>query len=299
MENFVGELAALGAAFSFSLTSILFTLAGRRLNAVITMATSLPISWLVVVLLHQVTLGEPFPFSASWDRWLPLTASGILTFVLSGYFLLNAYQYIGTRLTMLIASFAPVLGAILAFILLGQALPVHATLGIALVIIGIVWVVAERGQSGDGIKRVDLKRGVIYAVLGTLAQGSAFVFSSQGVADGFSPFSATLLRFSAAIVALWLFIAWRGNVRGALAPLRTDRWTLMQIFGAAILGPFVAGSLLLLAFQHIPVGVATTLSHTTAIMLIPIGYVVFKERITLRAVAGTCLAVAGIAVLFA
>ena len=61
----------------------------------------------------------------------------------------------------------------------------------------------------------------------------------------------------------------------------------------------IAGSFLLLAFQHIPVGVATTLSHTTAIMLIPIGYIVFRERITLRAIAGTCLAIAGIAVLFA
>jgi drug/metabolite transporter (DMT)-like permease len=60
----------------------------------------------------------------------------------------------------------------------------------------------------------------------------------------------------------------------------------------------IAGSLLLLSFQFIPVGVSTTLSHTTSIMLIPIGYFVFKERITLRAIIGTFVTIIGIAILF-
>jgi len=302
MDAFIGELAALAAAFSFSLTSVLFTLAGRRLNAVVSLATSLPISWAVMLLLHQAAQGRPFPFAAPLERWLPLATSGILAFVISAYFMLNAYQYIGPRLTMLIASFAPVLGALLAFLFLGQALPPNATVGVALVLLGIFWVVAERAPADDKATKktnAEIKRGVLFAVLGTFAQGAAFVFSSQGVAGGFHPFSATLLRISAGIVALWLFIAWQGNMRATLGAFQNDAKTFLQICGAAVLGPVIAGSFLLLSFQHVPVGVATTLSHTTAIMLIPIGYIVFRERITLRAVAGTCVAIAGIAVLFA
>ncbi len=298
MDAYIGEIAALAAAFSFSLTSVLFTLAGRRINVIVSLATSLPISWIVMIMLHAVVLGELFPISASLDRWLPLSTSGILAFVLSSYFMLNAYQYIGPRLTMLIASLAPVIGAILAFLLLDQALPANSTAGIALVILGITWVVAERSPIEENAVNQDLKRGVIFAFLGTLAQGFAFVFSSQGVAGGFPPFSATLIRISAAILALWLLIAWRGEMRETLSAFHNDRRTFLQICGAAILGPVIAGSFLLLAFQHIPVGVATTLSHTTAIMLIPIAYIVFKERITPRAVVGTCLAIAGIAILF-
>lgn len=298
MDAYIGEIAALLAAFSFSLTSVCYTLAGRRINATVSMAASLPMSWLVLLALHQLALGEVFPFSASLERWLLLGASGILAFVISAYFILNAYQSIGPRLTMLIASFAPVLGAILAFVFIGQTLPANSALGIALVILGIVWVVAERSPAQAVSDNAHLRRGVVFAVLGTLAQGSAFVFSSEGVADGFSPFSGILMRTTAGMAAIWLFIAGQANIRQTLTAFHNDRRTFLQIFAAAILGPVIAGSFLLLSFQHIPVGVATTLSHTTAIMLIPIGYVVFKERISLRAVLGTALAIIGIAILF-
>ena len=299
MDVYIGEIAALLAAFSFSLTSVCFTLAGRRINVIVSLATSLPISWLVMAGLHWLTEGEPFPLSASLERWLPLATSGILAFVISSYFILNAYQLIGPRLTMLIASFAPVLGALLAFVFLGQALPPNSALGIALVMFGIVWVVAERSptQQAD-LDKAERRRGAVFAVLGTLAQGSAFVFSSQGVADGFPPFSGTLIRVTAGVIALWLFIAAQSKIRETLTAFGDDIKTFGQIFAAAVLGPVIAGSFLLLAFQHIPVGVATTLSHTTAIMLIPIGWLVFKERISLRAILGTVLAIVGIAVLF-
>jgi drug/metabolite transporter (DMT)-like permease len=190
------------------------------------------------------------------------------------------------------------LGALLAWIFLGQSLPSRAVMGIGVVIFGIVWVVAERGPNGTGRPELALGRGVIAACLGTLAQAVAFVFSSQGVAGGFAPYSATLIRISAGAIALWAFIAWQGKIRTTAAAFRQDGRLLLLLVGAALLGPVIAGSSLLLSFQYIPVGVSTTLSHTTAIMLIPISYLIFQERITLRAVVGTLVTVAGIAILF-
>ena len=159
----IGEIAALLAAFSFSITSIFYTLAGRKINTVVALATSLPISWIVIVVLHQITLGEPFPFSASVDRWVYLSTSGILAFVISSYFILNSYQHIGPRLTMLVASFAPVLGAILAWIFLGQTLPTNSTLGITLVLVGIIWVVLDRNQKTQ-TPHGDVKTGILITI---------------------------------------------------------------------------------------------------------------------------------------
>ena len=296
---FVGKLAALGAAFSFSITSVCFTLAGRKLNAITTLAVSLPISWVMMLIVHQISLGQMFPTTATPDRWFALSASGILAFVISSYFMLNSYQYIGPRLTMLIASFAPVLGAILAWIFLGQTLPTHATLGISIVMFGIFWVVAERTSGGKSkVDQPNLKRGIIFACLGTMAQSMAFVFSSIGVSDGFPPFSATLMRITAGIVLLWVFIAVQGNLKSTLSIFKDDARTLALLTVAALAGPVIAGSLLLLSFQFTKVGVSTTLSHTTAIMLIPISYFVFKEKISIRAVVGTMIAIIGIAILF-
>jgi drug/metabolite transporter (DMT)-like permease len=54
----------------------------------------------------------------------------------------------------------------------------------------------------------------------------------------------------------------------------------------------------LIAVQNAPVGIASTLTSLTPIMLIPLSRIVFKEAITWRAVGGTLLAVAGTAILF-
>lgn len=298
MDFPIGEVAALLAALSFSITTVFYTLAGRKVNVIISLATSLPISWIAIVILHRVSLGEFFPLGVSLDRVVYLSTSGILAFFVSSYFILNAFQDIGPRLTSLIASFAPVLGAILAWIFLGQTLPPNATIGIILVMAGIIWVVAERNSEKSKNVSKNLRRGVIYACLGTLAQATAFIFSSQGVSDGFPPFSATLIRTSAGVIVLWIVVALQGNIRTTLTIFNDDMKTFLQIFGAAIFGAVVAGSLLLLSFQFVSVGVSTTLSHTSAIMLIPISYVLFKEKITLRAVVGTLIAIVGIGILF-
>lgn len=298
MDSFVGEIAALLSAALFSVTSICYTLAGRKINSITTIAMSLPISWLLLVGIHRVTLGEFFPGGASLERWFYLGVSGLLAFVVASYFMLDAYQRVGPRLTMLVMSFAPVLGAVLAWLFLGQTLPSNALLGIAVVIFGIVWVVAERGKPKADMLKQDARRGLLYAVLATLAQGAAFMFASKGVAGGFPPVSATLIRISAGIVALWVFVAFQGRIKSTAGIFNHDRRMLLLLTSAALSGPVAAGSLLLLSFQYISVGVSTTLSHTTAIMLIPIGYFVFKERITPRAVIGTIVTVIGIAILF-
>lgn len=129
MDTYFGEIAALTAALSFSLTSVFFTLAGRKIDVITSLATSLPISLLILLPIHWLTEGEFFPVSAGLDRWLSLATSGILAFVVSSFFVLHAYQTLGPRLTMLIASIAPVLGAILALFLAWAGLARKLDLG--------------------------------------------------------------------------------------------------------------------------------------------------------------------------
>jgi drug/metabolite transporter (DMT)-like permease len=296
---FVGELAALAAAVSFGVTSVCYTFAGRTIDAVRSIAMSLPIAWGVLALVHRVALGEFFPGDVSPARWFFLGASGILAFVVSSSLMLNAYQWIGPRLTTLIAASTPVLSALLAWLFLGQTLPANAALGIAIVVSGIVWVVAERGGGGGTLRPArDLRRGVAYASAGTAAQAAAFVFAAQGLAGGFAPLSATLVRITVGLGALWLFVAFRRRLRSTVTVFRNSPALFLQLAGAALSGPVLATLLVLIAFQSIPVGIATTLSHTTAIVLIPVGHFVFGEKITGRAILGTAVTIAGVALLF-
>jgi len=54
----------------------------------------------------------------------------------------------------------------------------------------------------------------------------------------------------------------------------------------------------LLAVQHAEIGVASTLMALPPVIILPISYFVFKEKIGWQALLGTLLAIAGVAILF-
>ena len=70
------------------------------------------------------------------------------------------------------------------------------------------------------------------------------------------------------------------------------------ILGGAAAGPTIAVTLTLFAIQNAEVGVASTLTSLTPIILLPAGYFAFKERFGWQAIVGTLLAITGVALLF-
>jgi drug/metabolite transporter (DMT)-like permease len=107
-----------------------------------------------------------------------------------------------------------------------------------------------------------------------------------------------LIRLVAATSLIWIFTASRRQVRPGIETLRQNPRALRFIIGGAIVGPALGVWLSLVAVQNAPVGVASTLTSLMPIFLLPLGYVIFKEQVTRRAIVGTVLAVLGTAVLF-
>ena len=299
LENVIGETLSLAAALVFGVASTAYTLAGRKIDASFSMALSLVISLFFYVPLHQVIHGEPAPLNAEADRWLILGLSSLAGFVISALFLLRSFQYIGPRLTMLIGSTSPIFAALMAWVFLGQGLPTFAVIGIVFVVGGVVWVVSERSAQQFDRQYAEYGKGLGMAVAAAVGQGAAFVLMSEGVAGGFSPMSAGLIRTIVAIVLLWVFIAWRGKLRHNLSLIAASPCALTWLILASVSGPVAGTTLILVSLQFTSVGISSTLTNTTPIFLIPIAYLAFGERITARAVVGTLVAIAGVALLFA
>lgn len=263
------------------------------------MALSLLISLVFLLPLHQALQGEVFPFAASAQHWLILSASSLAGFVISSLLLLRAFQLIGPRLSMLIGATTPIFAAAMAWLFLGQGLPAHAVLGIALVLGGVFAVVSD--GAGDTVWRQDAhyRKGVLMAIVSASMQGASFVLMSEGVADGFPAMSASLMRTVFGVALLWLIIAARGKLRHNLQLIVTEPRALGLILLASLTGPVIGATLVLVSLQFTSVGISSTLTGTTPILLIPISLIVFGERITGRAVIGTFVAIAGVALLFA
>ena len=151
---FLGEISALITAALWSVSSLAFASASRRLGSTQVNIARLILAtgylWLVVILFG-------LEFHLSRTQVLNLAVSGVIGLALGDSFLFKAYQYNGARLTMVVMSIAPAIAAIGAYVMLGEDLSATGILGILLTLCGVALVILE--QRGGSMTR--RSRGVI------------------------------------------------------------------------------------------------------------------------------------------
>jgi drug/metabolite transporter (DMT)-like permease len=118
------------------------------------------------------------------------------------------------------------------------------------------------------------------------------------MSSGYSPFAGTLIRMFAAVATLWVFALFQRQVGATVTAVRRKPASLCWIAFGALFGPVLGVSSSLLAVQYTEIGVASTLMALPPIIMLPISYFIFKERFGWQAVAGTLVAMAGVALLF-
>jgi drug/metabolite transporter (DMT)-like permease len=305
MFPYFGHLAALATSACWSGSSVFFTLSGRLVGAVAVNRLRLILAVLFVMITHCLLQGQLLPLDAEPFRWGWLALSGLLGYVIGDSFLFQAYVLIGPRLGMLLMSTHPVFGTILAWALLNEQLSGLELLGIALSVSGVALVVSDRQNgpaSGDqAAPRVDRRTyilGILCGLGAAFGQASGLLASKLGLVDGFPAISGNLIRLLAAMAAIWIITAVRREVRATVTRLRANPRAVRYVFGGAAVGPFLGVWLSLVAVQLAPLGVASTLMALSPIFLLPVGRVLFRERIGVRAVLGTGVAIVGAAILF-
>lgn len=250
-----------------------------------------------LVIINLIFFREPLPFSAESSRWLWLGVSGIIGLSLGDAFLFQALVSIGPRLGTLLLSLAPIFGSVIAWIFFGEVLNILQVTGIVLALAGIAWVVLSH-QEPPNTPRGHTRRGVLFGVLAGLGQAVGLVLSKQGMFGGFSPFQANTIRMLTAVLFIWGWALFDGKVCATFTALRQKPRVLPLIALGAVMGPLLGVSASLLAVQHAEVGVASTLMALPPVIILPISYFVFRERIGWQAILGTTLAIAGVGILF-
>jgi drug/metabolite transporter (DMT)-like permease len=297
LSELVGEIAAIGTALFFGLSSTFFTLAGRRAGSTTVNRARLLLASAIAIALHWLLRGEPLPLSAPLEAWGWLALSGVVGLALGDDLLFRAYVLVGPALSMLVFAMAPVMAAFAGWAIFGEALTAREWAGIALTLSGIAWVVTEPKRRSYVTSGRAYVAGLLFALGGAAGQAAGLVTAKLGLVQGVAAQSANLMRLLAATVAIWTATAISGRVAAVLGALRDDGRTTLLTLGGALSGPVAGVWLSLLALERAPVGIASTLMSLTPIFLLPIVRVVFAESITARALAGTIVAVAGVALL--
>ena len=288
-----GKAAALGAAFLWAITVTVFTFAARRVGAQIVNAVRLLLAALLLLILHWIFTGGPWPVGLGFDRTLWLLLSGLVGFAVADGLGLESFVEIGPHLGMLIQTLAPVLSAALAWAFLNQSLSWSKAGAILVTLAGIALVVQGHDEVTPGRSRTF---GLLLALGATLGQSVGQFTAIKGMVGGVGAFPALVVRIAAGSVGSLVYLALRGQFR--LSGAWSRGRTLAQILTGTALGPLIGGFFALYALNHAPLGAASTLLSIVPIFLLPLSRIFFHQPITPRAVAGTLLTVGGTAGLF-
>lgn len=291
----VGELSALGAAFIWAHTSLLFTRAGRDATPVAanTYKTLQATFLFALVLLWRD--GMPYGREMMRGDVARLALSGVLGLTVGDSLLFLGYQVIGPRRSLLLQALNPALGALGGWVFLHERLDAISILGMAIAMGGVGLVVSE-GMSPlpDGRPR-RLGLGVALGLGAALGQASGALLAKAALMR-VDTLAATQVRVAAAFLGL-VAVAVAGGRLGRWVRLLSARPVLWRVGLASLFGPFLGVWLMSVALDRTHTGVALTLMSTTPLWLLPVGKLFMDDPPSVRETVGAFVAIAGVSIL--
>jgi len=297
----MGEIAAILTAICWGLSSIFFTATSREVGPIPVNRVRLLFAVPLLVITHTLLTGQLLPIHAEPYRWLWFGLSGIIGLVIGDTLLFASYTLIGNRLGTLLMASVPVMSSLAAFLFLGETLDLFSMLGILICVAGISLVVLERGNvngHGNTLEKRRFWLGVLAGLGGALGQAIGLVMAKQGLGGDFPAISGTLIRMLAAMLFIWAITIFMGQTHQTLQKVFSSFKLVRNIFGGSLVGPFIGVWLSQIAIQHTSVGIASTLMALTPIFLLPVAKWYYQETVSSRAVLGTVIALAGVAIIF-
>lgn len=303
-QSHLGEFAALLTAFFWTVTAIAFESAGKKVGSLSTNLIRLFMAFIFIGIYGLITRGSFIPFDASVHNWLWLSLSGLVGFVIGDLLLFEAYVVIGSRISMLIMSLTPPITAFIGWLIMDEVLTTLNLAGMILTIIGIILVVVERKSHKLGEKDKKNNRmkfsypiaGILLAFGGAVGQGTGLVLSKFGM-QNMDPFAATQIRVITGFTGFAILFIFLKRWKKVFEALRNKK-AMSRIGVGAFFGPFLGVSFSLLAVKYTTTGVASTIMAIVPVLIIPPAVIFFKEKITMKEIIGSIIAVGGVALFF-
>ena len=281
----IGTSAALLSALAWAYSSILFQKLGYKIPPVgLTFIKS------VIGIVYLLIFIIPFAWeSINIQDLLCLVLSGIIGISIGDVLFFNALNLLGSRRTVLIGTLGPIVTIFFAVTFLNESLSMLQWIGVGLVFIGVLWVLKERMELDQA---VNIKKGVIFAIASIFCMSIGIILTKIGVRHT-SAIMALFIRLIAGVIAMTLFGYKIKQLKHWLHPLQ-ETSLLKFLFFAVFIVIFGGFWMFHVALKYIDVSIATILSSTEPLFVLPLIYLLLKEKITFRSVLGGLIAVIGV-----
>jgi len=286
----------------WTVSSIFFTSAGKRIGSFNVNAYRIALAVGLLAVAHVILLGTLLP-AATNAQWFWMGISGIIGLGIGDCGLFAAYVTIGPRHTTLIMALSPIFASVGAYLMLGETLSQLSIIGMAITLAGITIVMLERkGTPEDRLtSRRQTTLGLLFAMIGAIGQGVGVVLSKKGMYLDtdipMNPLSAALIRVVLGTLFIWALALFSRKLPNLQRAAR-DKQGIKYAAAGAIIGPFAGMTLSMVAIAYAEAGIAQTLMSLMPVIIIPLVWIVYKEKTNIHGILGALMAVTGVALLF-
>ena len=297
--NMIGELAALAAAFCWTLSPVLYKVAlsdAKPIPANISRCISTTLFLVACLgtsgrLWNLATLGI--------DSLLLASFSGIVGLFLGDTMYMMSLALIGVSRAVPISCAYPLFTTFFAVLFLGEGVTFFLLLGTVVIIVG-TWLVSRERTGSSSVTRSVLFKGVFIALATAIVwsvsvtlMDHALELSQMATVD--SALVVNTVRMSATTL-LFLALSPLIDRRFSFMKLKRKTWVILALGGIVALG--LGWVLLAVSLSQIETSRAVPISSVSPLFATIIGAFFLKEKVTVRIFIGSVLIVLGTSVIF-
>lgn len=302
MGQYIGEIAALLTAVFWTVTSMSFESAGKKIGSLQVNLIRLVFAFFIYGVVNYFRRGLALPLDAGAERWAWLALSGLVGFVIGDLLLFQSFVVVGARIAMLIMALTPPITAFVSWLMLDEVLSLMNWLGMIVTLTGISIVILKRekqDENSDKKRKITTNYsipGILLAFGGAVGQGVGLVLSKKGMGE-YDAFAASHIRVITGMVGfavLILFTKRYGKIWKALH----HKSAMKRVALGSVFGPFLGVSFSLLAIQNTQAGIAATIMSIVPVLIIPPAIFIFHEKVNWKEIIGAVITVGGVAIFF-
>jgi len=301
---FLSEVLAVGSAVCIALSSMFVS----ELNGRVPLLTLARLQVTAAFIMTSVIATALHGWETLGFREVQLLAlSGIFGIAIASSTYFATIYAVGPRLTALLFSLTSPFAFAMAYLAFGETIGITQGFGILLILSGILVAIVVRRRLppamiplADGeptpskTEGVMSRIGIVLGVITAAGQALGSLLARPAMAAGVEAFAAMSVRLGIAVVFFWFLLV---IPRFRLEAGRPETRDLMTVVISAFFGTAMGMSLLMGALQTGNVGIVSTLSSMTPIVILPMVWIRSGRAPSLAAWGGAFLAVAGITVM--
>jgi DME family drug/metabolite transporter len=294
----IGELAALGAALSWTVSALLYKKALERTKPV--SANIIRLSCTSgVLLLFLLVVGK------LWVLWdLPVqiavlaVVSGIIGLGLGDTLYLVSLRMVGVARAVPLTCTYPLFNLLWVVFLVGEPLTVSSVLGAVVIVLGIWLLSYEKESVVQGVRRSVLLKGVAAALLTAVLWSVSITMMNLAVQEAPDLNHALVINTIRAAAVGGVLLAFSPVLDKKLDFLRVDRRTMLALIAGGIVALGLGWFFLTYSFVEILETRAVPISSTTPLFSTLAGIALLHEKITAQTALGSVIIVVGIFLIF-